>query len=77
MCVFIFVYINTTIKYSRNSLTAMPPLSGHAGIYKNKYLMQFSLFLKVFFLSPFPLRALLEGTHDDRVAGDNTRHAHR
>ena len=55
----------------------MPPLSGHAGIYKNKYLMQFSLFLKVFSLSPFPLRALLEGTHDDRVAGDNTRHAHR
>ena len=39
--------------------------------------MQFSPFLKVFSLSPFPLCAMLEGTHDDRVAGDNTRHAHR
>ena len=39
--------------------------------------MQLSPFLKVFSLSPFPLCALLEGTHDDRVAGDNTRHAHR
>ena len=26
---------------------------------------------------PFPLCASFEGTHDDRVAGDNTRHAHR
>ena len=34
-------------------------------------------FPHVFSLSPFPLCAMLEGTHGDRVAGDNTRHAHR
>ena len=30
----------------------------------------------MFSLSPFPLCAMLEGTHDDRVAGDNTRCSH-
>ncbi len=29
-------------------------------------------FPQVFSLSPFPLCAMLEGTHGDRVAGDNT-----
>ena len=31
----------------------------------------------MFSLSPFPLCAMLEGTHGDRVAGDNTRCSHR
>ena len=34
-------------------------------------------FPHVFSLSSFPLCAMLEGTHDDRAAGDNTRHSHR
>ena len=29
-------------------------------------------FPQVFSLSPFPLCAMLEGTHGDRIAGDNT-----
>ena len=33
-------------------------------------------FPHVFSLSPFP-SACLEGTHGDRVAGDNTQHSHR
>ena len=31
----------------------------------------------MFSLSLFPLCALLEGTHSDRVAGNNTQHSHR
>ena len=34
-------------------------------------------FPHVFSLSPFPLCAMLEGTHDDRGAGDNTQRSHR
>ena len=35
------------------------------------------LFPYVFSLSPFPLCVLLEGTHGDRIAGDNTQRSHR